>query len=174
MENQPVDDNLVPLSAATVNANPPAAGAPPELEADRYYLPDMIRLALDRLESASIAASRAVRAAEMAKVAADEVNDQAAACELGAIVDAIADIPDSLADAHQGLESAYEERAPEDDRPVGDAGDIGDNDDDDDNVAGYLAVSPSTPDSVIDGFIAAVGADRVLGALDRMTQPQIA
>jgi hypothetical protein len=164
LENQPVNDTHVSPSIAAVNADPPTAGAPPSLEGDQYYLPDMIRLALDRLENASTAAGRAVLGAEMAKDAADEVKDQAAACELGAIVDALSDIQDSLADAHQVLESIYEERAPEVD-------DIGDNDDDDDEVAGYLAVGPSTSDSVIDGFIAAVGPDRVLKALDRLTAP---
>jgi hypothetical protein len=162
----PVNDTLVSPSTATVNADLP----------DRHYLPGMIGLALDRLESALAAAERAVRAAGMAKVAADEVNDQTAACELDAIVDAISDIPNLLEDAHQDLESIYDGRAPEGDVRVADAGDIEDNDDDDDDdddddVAGFLAISPSTPDSVIDGFITAVGADRVLGALDRLTAP---
>ena len=131
----------------------------------------MIRLALDRLDSALTAVSRAVRAAQMARVAADEVDDQTAACELGAIVDALSDIPDSLADAQNDLESIWEEHVPESDRLVADASDIEDNNDDDDDVAGFLAVGPSTSDRVIGGFIAAVGADRVLGALDRLTTP---
>ena len=78
--------------------------------------------------------------------------------------------PDSLADAQNDLQSIYEERVPESDRLVENAGDI-DDDEDDDDVAGYLAIDPSTPDRVIDGFIAAVGADRVLDALDRLTAP---
>ena len=111
---------------------------------------------------------RAVRGAEMAKDAADEMNDQAAACELEAIVDAISDIPDCSPTRIRTSSSIYEERAPEVDDRVVDAVDIEDNDND---VAGYLAVGPSTSDSVIDGFIAAVGLDRVLAALDRLTAP---
>jgi hypothetical protein len=166
-----VNSTSIPPTTIPVNDNPPTAGASYGLEKpDRRYLPDMIRLALDRLENASTAALRAVRGAEMAKVPAEAINDQAAACKLGATVDAIEHIPDWLAVAQQDLEWIRKEHAPESDRLVAGVGGIEGNNDDDD-VAGFLAVGPSTPDRVIDGFIAAVGADRVLGALDRLTAP---
>lgn len=153
------------ISVKPVNDDPP----------DPHDLPDMIRLALDRLEGAVAAVSKVVSAADRARTAAGDIDDQAAVCEFDAIVDAISDIDNSLDDVRRDLEAVYAERAPEGDGVV-DVDDIegdgeGDKDEDDDEVAGYLAVDPSTSDRVIEGFIAAVGADRVLGALDRLTAP---
>ena len=46
-----MNDTHVSPSIATVNADPPAAGAPPSFEGSQYYLPDMIRLALIALRT---------------------------------------------------------------------------------------------------------------------------
>lgn len=72
-----MNDTPICPTSTVVNNGPPTAETPSELEADRYYLPGMIRLALDRLESAATAALRAVRAVGAAKAAADEVKDRA-------------------------------------------------------------------------------------------------
>jgi hypothetical protein len=156
-----VNDTLIPPNIIPVNDNPPTLS-----EAALTGLSKAVANSFVSVNNALTWVHAAITSLEEAKGIVDTTGLQDTT-DLGAALDASVNVLvgalDALCEAQGVLESNCAA-----DEAVSTAGSI---EDDDDEVAGYLAVGPSASDSVIDGFIAAVGPDRVLNALDRLTAP---
>jgi hypothetical protein len=156
-----VNDALIPPNIIPVNDNPPTLS-----EAGLDNLCNVVARGFTSIKLARAQTDIAIALLEKAVGIVGATNLQET--DLGADLEDVVVVLriralEALADAQGILESTCAAN-----EAISAAGDI---EDDDDDVAGYLAIDPSTPDRVIDEFIAAVGADRVLVALDRLTAP---
>jgi hypothetical protein len=154
-----VNDTLIPPDTIPVNDNSRALS-----EAALTSLSKAVAHSFASINSAQIWVHNAIASLGEAKGIVDATDLGA---DLDASVNVLVVVLDGLCEAQAILESNccagdLEPPTSAADEDISEA----------DEVAGYLAVGPSTSDRVIEGFIAAVGADRVFDALDRLTQPQ--
>jgi hypothetical protein len=155
-----VNDALIPPNIIPVNDNPPTLS-----EAGLDNLCRAVARGFTSIKLARAQTDSAIALLEKAADLVDATNLQETT-DLGTDLDDVAEILriralGALTDAQGILESTCAAN-----EAVSAAGGI-----EDDDVAGYLTIDPSSTDRVIDEFIAAVGADRVLAALDRLTAP---